>query len=50
MVVVFSEELGDELETELSDQVKNHVTDDNEDPLTAAWNVVQVEVSVYQMF
>ena len=47
---MFSEELGDELETEMSDQVKNHVTDNSEDPLTAAWNVVQVEVSVYQMF
>ena len=47
---MFSEELGDELETEMSDQVKNHVMDGNEDPLTAAWNVVQVEVSVYQTF
>ena len=46
LVVVFNEELGDELEAEMSEQVKYHVTNDTEDPLTAAWNVVQVEVRV----
>ena len=44
LAIVFRDELGEELENEMSTQVNKHVTRNNEDPITAAWNSLQVTV------
>ena len=45
LFVVYKEDLGNELQDEMTTQVKGHVTNDVNEPLTAAWFTLQYEVS-----
>ena len=44
LAVAFRDDLGENLKTEMRTQVNKHVTRNNDDPVTAAWNALQVEV------
>ena len=44
LAVAFRDDLGENLKAEMRTQVNKHVTRNNADPITAAWNALQVEV------